>query len=548
MNSKKTMKISTKLGAGFSLVLLMMLILTIIGINKVNFIDATLTEITDVNSVKQRYAINFRGSVHDRGIAIRDVVLARSSAELEELVRLINELDSFYQESAKDMDKILSSSMYMSENESRIIRNIKQIERDTLPLITQIIDYKRNQEVDKATEVLLTQVRQKVIDWLGAINQFIDYEEAANQKATPLAREVASSFQWWMISLLAVAVFFGLVIAYLIGRSIKLALGGEPATASASVASISQGDLSKSIAESNEQSMMHSVSVMQAKLKQTVTGIMNASSELSEQASTVASGSKSALSAAQQQNEVTVTAAENLEQMNQSISSIVDKVNQTDENSTLTFELSQKGRAAVLEVATEIEKISNTVKASVEQVNILQDRVLAIGNIANVIREISEQTNLLALNAAIEAARAGESGRGFAVVADEVRHLAQRTGTATGEIETMIGEVQANTLETVTAMQTTVPQVDSGLALTQEANGLLENIQHHAEDSLLKIKEVVEATNSQVETIASVNQSVEEISNMSQCTGVTLQDNSSAAFALEELSGQLKDQVSYFKL
>lgn len=542
------MKISTKLGAGFSLVLLMMLILTIIGINKVNFIDATLTEITDVNSVKQRYAINFRGSVHDRGIAIRDVVLARSSAELEELVRLINELDSFYQESAKDMDKILSSSMYMSENESRIIRNIKQIERDTLPLITQIIDYKRNQEVDKATEVLLTQVRQKVIDWLGAINQFIDYEEAANQKATPLAREVASSFQWWMISLLAVAVFFGLVIAYLIGRSIKLALGGEPATASASVASISQGDLSKSIAESNEQSMMHSVSVMQAKLKQTVTGIMNASSELSEQASTVASGSKSALSAAQQQNEVTVTAAENLEQMNQSISSIVDKVNQTDENSTLTFELSQKGRAAVLEVATEIEKISNTVKASVEQVNILQDRVLAIGNIANVIREISEQTNLLALNAAIEAARAGESGRGFAVVADEVRHLAQRTGTATGEIETMIGEVQANTLETVTAMQTTVPQVDSGLALTQEANGLLENIQHHAEDSLLKIKEVVEATNSQVETIASVNQSVEEISNMSQCTGVTLQDNSSAAFALEELSGQLKDQVSYFKL
>ncbi len=548
MNPKKTMKISTKLGAGFSLVLLMMLILTIIGINKVNFIDATLTEITDVNSVKQRYAINFRGSVHDRGIAIRDVVLARSPAELEDLVGLINELDSFYQDSAKDMDKILSSSMYMSESETRIIRNIKQIERDTLPLITQIIDYKRNQQIDKATEVLLTQVRQKIIDWLGAINQFIDYEEAANQKATPLAREVASSFQWWMISLLAVAVFFGLVIAYLIGRSIKLALGGEPATASTAVASISQGDLSKQIAESNEQSMMHSVSVMQAKLKQTVTGIMNASSQLSEQASTVASGSKSALSAAQQQNEMTETAAQNLEQMNQSISSIVDKVNQTDENSTLTFELSQKGRAAVLEVATEIEKISNTVKASVDQVNILQERVLAIGNIANVIREISEQTNLLALNAAIEAARAGESGRGFAVVADEVRHLAQRTGTATAEIETMIGEVQANTLETVTAMQTTVPQVDSGLALTQEANGLLENIQHHAEDSLLKIREVVEATKSQVDTIASVNQSVEEISSMSQYTGVTLQDNSSAAFALEELSGQLKDQVSYFKL
>ncbi|MFT5707383.1 MAG: methyl-accepting chemotaxis protein [Oceanospirillaceae bacterium] len=351
-----------------------------------------------------------------------------------------------------------------------------------------------------------------------------------------------------MISLLAVAVFFGLIIALLIGRSIKLALGGEPATASSAVASISQGDLSQQIEDSNQHSMMHSVSVMQTKLKQTVTGIMNASSQLSKQASTVASGSKSALSAAQQQNAVTATAAQNLDQMNHSLSSIVDKVQQTDENSTLTFELSQKGRAAVLEVATEIEKISNTVKASVDQVNILQERVLAIGSIANVIREISEQTNLLALNAAIEAARAGESGRGFAVVADEVRHLAQRTGSATGEIETMINQVQTNTQETVTAMQTTVPQVDSGLALTQEANNLLENIQHHAEDSLLKIKEVVEATNDQVDTIASVNQSVEEISTMSQHTSVTLQDNSSAAFALEELSAQLKDQVSYFKL
>lgn len=548
MGSKKSLTISAKLIAGFSLVLMMMITLTVIGINKVNFIDATLTEITDVNSVKQRYAINFRGSVHDRGIAIRDVVLAGSTAELNELVALINELDDFYQVSAKDMDNILSSSMHMSDTETRIMKDIKRIERETLPLIEQIITYKRDQNVEQATHVLLTQVRQQIIDWLGAINQFIDYEEAANQKATPLARSVASGFALWMISLSGVAVVLGLIIAFLIARSIKLALGGEPGAASYIVANISQGNLSQQIPATNKNSMMESVSVMQTRLKQTVTGITDASSQLSMQASTVASGSKSALVAAQQQAEMTQVATEYLNQMNQSIVAITDTVQQTDENSTLTFELSQKGRSAVAEVATEIEKISNTVKASVEQVDRLQERVSAIGNIANVIREISEQTNLLALNAAIEAARAGESGRGFAVVADEVRHLAQRTGTATGEIETMISQVQANTQETVTAMQTTVPQVDSGLSLTQEANTLLESIQHQAQDSLLKIKEVVTATNAQVDTIASVNQSVEDISQMSEDTSVTLQDNSNAAIALEELSEELKGQVSYFKL
>jgi methyl-accepting chemotaxis protein len=548
MNNKKAMSISTKLTAGFSVVLLMMLILTVLGINKVNYIDATLTEITDVNSVKQRYAINFRGSVHDRGIAIRDIVLARSMQEVDSLVVLIDELDKFYQMSAKDMDAILSSDMHMSNTEDKILSKIKSIEKETLPLIEQVIEYKKADQIDKATQILLSQVRQNIIDWLGAINEFIDYEEAANQKATPLARAVASGFEIWMVTLCAVAILIGMLVAYLIARSIKLALGAEPSEASEAVAQIAKGNLDQEILKNGEQSMMSSVCEMQNHLKRTVTGIMSVSTELSAQAATVASGSGEALSAAEKQTQVTVIAAQNLTQMNESINAIATTVQQTDENSTLTFELSQKGRAAVLEVAQEIEKISETVKASVSQVTILQDRVQKIGSIVNVIREISEQTNLLALNAAIEAARAGESGRGFAVVADEVRQLAKRTGDATGEIESMIGQVQSDTKETVVAMETTVPQVDSGLALTQEANGLLGDIQLQAEDSLTKIKEVVAATNIQVDTIASIHESVEDISNMSQNTSNTLHENTQAANALEELSGQLKEQVSYFKL
>ncbi|MGB1238284.1 MAG: methyl-accepting chemotaxis protein [Pseudomonadales bacterium] len=548
MDQKRTMSISTKLTAGFSLVLLMMLILTVVGIKEVNFIDKTLTEITDVNSVKQRYAINFRGSVHDRGIAIRDVVLASSDSELNALVNLIDELDQFYQVSAKDMDQILSDAMKMTSEEVRIIKKIKGIEQRTLPSIQQIIDYKRNDNLEQATELLLSVVRQDIIDWLGAINEFIDYEEAANQRATPLARDVASNFQFWMITMLTIAVAISVIIAFLIGRSLKSSLGGEPAQASAVVARISQGDLSQDITSSADNSMMHSVSSMQDKLKHTVTSITTASSELSIQATTVANGSNEALDAAQKQTEVTVEAAQNLMQMNDSINAIAETVQQTDENSTLTFQLSQKGRSAVSDVAKEIEQISATVKTSVNQVSVLQERVLEIGSIVNVIREISEQTNLLALNAAIEAARAGESGRGFAVVADEVRQLAQRTGSATGEIESMIGKVQKDTEATVSAMQTTVPQVDSGLTLTREANALLGDIQLQAEDSLSRIREVAQATNIQVETIASISTSVEEISSMSKHTSTSLQDNSAAARAMEELSAALKSQVSYFKL
>ncbi|MCZ2722573.1 methyl-accepting chemotaxis protein [Marinomonas sp. 15G1-11] len=548
MTPKQPLTVSMKLTLGFGIALLMMLILTVISVHRMNFINETLTEITDVNSVKQRYAIDFRGSVHDRGIAIRDVVLARSSDEVDELVNLINNLDASYQKSAKQMTLSLSDNMEMSSTEIAIFDAIKEVEAASLPLITQVIQYKKSNDIEKATDILLNDVSPAIAEWLEVINEFIDYEEAENQIATPKARAVASSFQLWMMSLTAIAVIISTAVAYLISHNLKKSLGGEPQAASDVVAHIARGDLSGSIDSHYQDSMMSSVALMQGKLKQTVTGITNASMELSEKAMMVCMGSQKALSASEKQTEITINASHSLTQMDESINSIAEIVKQTDENSTLTFNLSEQGSASVIEVAKEIEKISETVKASAGQVSILQERVLAIGNIVNVIREIADQTNLLALNAAIEAARAGETGRGFAVVADEVRQLAQRTGTATGEIEDMINKVQEDTQATVLAMETTVPQVETGLTLTKEANDLLDNIQAQAKDSLTKIREVVNATNIQVTTIADISHSMEEIADMSKQTNTSLQNNATAATSLENLSAELKAQVSYFKL
>lgn len=539
------MTINARLIIGFGTTLLMTIIIAVIAINQVNFIDTTITQITDVNSVKQRYAINFRGSVHDRAIAIRDVVLARNDNELNASLQDITELNRFYQESAK---KLNQPNIRMSAKEKALYDDIQRIEKRTLPLIAQVIKAKQNKDLITAQTILLNDAKPAFTAWLAAINTFINLEESSNQASTVETRAVSSSFQNWMILLTGLAIIMGSSVAYVISRRIKNAVGGEPQEAATMIAGIAKGDLTGHISSCCPESMMASVQVMQKQIVTIVNSIIRSSSELSQRSAVVASGTKQSLVAADMQLEYTNSTVSKLGQMNDSIYAISERVRETENNSNITAELSQKGQVAVQKVAAEIEKVSVTVKATVNQVNLLEERTRSIGDIINVIRGISEQTNLLALNAAIEAARAGETGRGFAVVADEVRHLAQRTGDATADIENMILQVQGETKASVDAMEATVPQVENSLMLTHEANTLLNNIQQQSKDSLAKVLEVVAATTQQVATISEINSEIQEVANMSKETSMALQTNSAETLALQQLSEKLKHDINYFKV
>ncbi|MFK2823776.1 methyl-accepting chemotaxis protein [Arcobacter sp. YIC-80] len=219
----KDMKISQKLYTGFGMMIFILIIVTIIGINRVSFIDDTLEEIVEVNSVKQRYAINFRGSVHDRAIAIRDIVLSKGKNDelFKKSLENIRTLEKFYIESKKPMQDIFSNKNSVDKNEIEIFNRINEVETKTLPLIEKIILYKQNEENQKAQEVLINETSSLITQWLGTINEFIDYEEKKNLVATPLARDAANGFTKMIVSVLIIALIIGILIAYFISNQLS---------------------------------------------------------------------------------------------------------------------------------------------------------------------------------------------------------------------------------------------------------------------------------------------------------------------------------------
>ncbi|MDT8428551.1 MAG: methyl-accepting chemotaxis protein [Pseudomonadales bacterium] len=136
----------------------------------------------------------------------------------------------------------------------------------------------------------------------------------------------------------------------------------------------------------------------------------------------------------------------------------------------------EKAARAVADTRSSVEELSSSLGVIQQKVHDMRVHNEKVNSVLDVIRGIADQTNLLALNAAIEAARAGDQGRGFAVVADEVRSLAQKTQASTQEINGIIENLQGNTSEIVTAMDTGVGLSKDCVIAANSANELLNSV------------------------------------------------------------------------
>ncbi|MGE8360940.1 MAG: methyl-accepting chemotaxis protein [Pseudomonas sp.] len=195
-----------------------------------------------------------------------------------------------------------------------------------------------------------------------------------------------------------------------------------------------------------------------------------------------------------------------------------------------------------------LHALVSEVQDNAQAIERLAEETTTIGDVLTVIRSIAEQTNLLALNAAIEAARAGEAGRGFAVVADEVRSLSQRTGSATAEIQELIGRLQNAARQSVEAMRAQVAHAEATAAQAEAADGALDEIVTAIRTTASMAERIAETTAQQSGAVSEIRDHSERIHQLGGDNLERIAQGRQQGDQLLDLGGRLHTAVQAFRL
>ncbi len=594
----RNMLIGQRLTLGFGVLLAMLMGLALLSQNRVSAISRSLTTINDVNSVKQRFAINFRGSVHNRSIAIRDVTLVEP-AELPAIVAEIEDLTATYAKSAGPMDEMMASGRGVTPDEQSILASIKSTETQTLPIISEIIRLQQNGQAAAAHAELMMRARPLFVRWLAQINQYIDLEEAKNKAEGAHVRSMASGFVGLILGVCAMGLTLGAAVAVWSLRSVrplipladvmKRMAGGdfsgdvpgsgrldEVGAMAAAVEVFRESGIARTRLESEAQDFQRNldgrlrdmeaahtlagktqrqvVETMAAALSRLADGDMSVrvvdavhedykvlvndfNSAVSSLETTLQNVHETVASVGGGSNEIS-TASEDLSRRTERQAASLEETAAALDEITATVRKTAQGAAHARDVVgqaqADTERSGQVVRDAVGAMSAIESSARQIGNIIGVIDEIAFQTNLLALNAGVEAARAGDAGRGFAVVASEVRALAQRSAEAAKEIKALIGASSQ--------------EVERGVGLVGQTGQALTTIMTQIREINGVVGEIASSAAEQATGLNEVNTAVNQMDQVTQQNAAMVEQSTAAAHKLLAESKVLMDLISRFRL
>ena len=327
--------------------------------------------------------------------------------------------------------------------------------------------------------------------------------------------------------LLLCAALLGAGLIFWLGRPTQQRL----LAAGKATAAIAEGELNRPMPEPGLDAigeLIRQIGAMRDQLATLVESLQRSASTLDDRATSLTAMAQRHTDDSQAQVGAAHHIEQVIEQLTHSIEQAGSQLHQVGEQTLQSAERAQEATLAIHTVEQVIGEQVTGVKQVSHTISDLAGLSQQIAGLAGAIHDIAEQTNLLALNAAIEAARAGEQGRGFAVVADEVRSLATRTGSATTEINTIIGKIQDVSLRAASEMDTELARVEQAVTHTMTARQSVARIAQSCEEINQRIAQVDQLMSDETRLIQGIHHQVGEMSRLAA------EVNQSASHAAEE--------------
>jgi len=541
----KNLKMGTRLGLGFGVLLVIMLVMISIGIFKLGEVQQKLDRIVKVNNVRVDIANQMLDASHIISRVIRTIILLDDVPKKLEEKKKIDSERSRYGELSKKLEEQVES-----KEEKAAFAKINEIVVKGRPINNKLQELAIANKKEEALKMLIDESGPIVQEWNQNIKDFAKLQSDRTNIRFEEAKKSYDTARLLMIILGGLSMIVGILTSIFLTRSVLQQLGADPKEVSEVASLVAAGDLSHEITvkAGDTTSVMAAMRMMTENLRSMIGQLSSTSNQVAAASSQLHSTSELIATGAEEVAAQAGTVATAGEEMSATSSDIAHNCQMAAEGAQRAAKTAKNGAAVVEKTVEVMGQIAIKVQESAKTVESLGERSDQIGEIIGTIEDIADQTNLLALNAAIEAARAGEQGRGFAVVADEVRALAERTTRATKEIGEMIKAIQKETKGAVIAMEQGVQQVKSGTEEAAHSGDALRDILEQINDVAVQVSQIATAAEEQTATTSEISSNMMQITEVVQQTSQGAQESATAAAQLNGNAEELQRLVRQFKL